>query len=71
MMQKPTKHALGWTALILLSLLTSCAANGPGAGSGCGWVRPIYVSPNDKLSDDTAKQILAHDKAVKAVCGGG
>lgn len=69
MTSRPMRRALAWTGLTLLPLLTSCGGTGPVAGSGCGWVRPIYVSADDRLTDDTARQILAHDKAVKAVCG--
>jgi hypothetical protein len=32
-----------------------------------GW-EPIYVSKADKLTDDTAKQILAHDMYGAKLC---
>jgi hypothetical protein len=41
----------------------------PVPSNGCEWVRPIYVSKTDVLSDGTARAILAHDLAWKQVCG--
>ena len=56
--------------LILLPLLASCA---PGqetkTSNGCEWVKPIYPSVNDRLTDGTAKQILDHDETGKTICG--
>jgi hypothetical protein len=37
--------------------------------TACDWVKPIYVAKGDILSDETAKQILAHDQAGAANCG--
>ncbi|BAO88902.1 uncharacterized protein precursor [Caballeronia cordobensis] len=37
--------------------------------TGCDWTKPIYVSENDVLSDETARAILAHNKAGAAQCG--
>lgn len=39
-----------------LVLLSSC-----GGGVCTGW-SPIYIDPEDKLTDGTAKQILKHDE---------
>jgi len=56
--------------LILPLLLASCA---PGhetkPSNGCEWVKPIYPSVNDRLTDSTAKQILDHDETGKTICG--
>ncbi len=38
--------------------------------TACDWARPIYVSKTDVLSDDTARQILAHNTAGAKNCGG-
>lgn len=54
--------------LALALSLPSCSGTGS-SGSGCGWVRPIYVSPADQLTEQTARAVLAHDKAWKAICG--
>ncbi|WP_245641414.1 hypothetical protein [Paraburkholderia bannensis] len=37
--------------------------------SGCDWTKPILVSKTDILSDDTARQILAHNLAGVKNCG--
>jgi hypothetical protein len=37
--------------------------------TSCSWVRPIYVSKRDVLSDSTARQILSHDTKWKSFCG--
>ena len=37
--------------------------------TGCEWTKPIYVSKADVLTDETAKDILAHNKAGAARCG--
>jgi len=55
--------------LLLLSLtmcVTGCASF---VGTDCSWVKIITVSKDDVLTDETARQILAHDEKVLAVCG--
>jgi len=37
--------------------------------TGCDWTKAIYVSKKDVLTDDTAKQIIAHNEAGAARCG--
>ncbi|KML48101.1 hypothetical protein VL15_30515 [Burkholderia cepacia] len=37
--------------------------------TACDWARPVYVSKTDVLSDDTARQILAHNMAGAKNCG--
>jgi len=37
--------------------------------TSCDWVRPIYVSKHDTLTDNTAVQILSHDRKWKKFCG--
>lgn len=56
--------------MLLLSLLmfsSACATNGP-AISECSWVKPIYISKSDTLTDGTASQILGHNQKWKAIC---
>lgn len=59
-------------SLLLLTalLLSGCATSGVGTDQ-CDWVKPIYVSNDDVLTDGTAKQILTHDETGKAICGWG
>lgn len=37
--------------------------------TACDWTKPILVSKTDILSDDTARQILAHNLAGVKNCG--
>ncbi len=57
-----------WTALwiALAILLTSCAGTG---GAGCDAWRPILVDVQDGLSAETARQILAHNRTGRRLCG--
>lgn len=64
------------TLCLLATLSASCANLGTATQSaiqisdtGCKWARPIYVGSGDKLTDETARQILAHNKAWAAACG--
>lgn len=62
------------TSLLPLAvLLTSCASSGvatkPTPSNGCEWVRPIYISKADVLTQGTADQILNHDEAWQKICG--
>jgi len=52
-------------------LLTACAGK-PDiqiVDSSCSWVKPIFISKADKLTDKTAGEILAHDEKWKQFCG--
>lgn len=56
--------------LILPLLLAGCPlGHETKPSNGCEWVRPIYPSVNDQLTDGTAKQILDHDETGKTICG--
>ena len=57
-----------WTALwIVLAILpASCAGTG---GEGCEVWRPILVVAADGLSPGTARQILAHTRTGRRLCG--
>lgn len=49
-----------------LTLLTSCT--NAGSGTSCAWMRPIYISKDDVLTEGTARAILGHNEAWTAVC---
>lgn len=52
-------------------LLTACAGTGrvtEVVDAGCYWTAPIYVSQADDLTDDTARQILAHNETWARRC---
>ena len=53
-------------ALVSL-LLTACATSGP-ATDGCEWTRYILVGRQDVLTEDTARQILAHNETREQIC---
>jgi len=54
--------------LSLMPLLMSCATNGVATDSGCGWVKPIYISKKDVLTDGTARAILKHNETWQKIC---
>lgn len=37
--------------------------------TACDWTKPVYVDKADVLTDETAKAILAHNRAGARVCG--
>lgn len=67
----------------MLTFLTSCTATTPKTetvrtviksnsvviDTACKWVKFIYVNREDNVTAKTARQILAHNRAVKANCG--
>ena len=57
-----------WSALVSLSLLSACVSGGATKGSGCSWVKPIYVSGKDVLTSDTIRQIVIHNETWEAIC---
>lgn len=63
-----------WIACLPVMLIASCATNGPATpeptvlDTGCSWVKPIYIGKDDKLTDETARQILAHNRTWSSVC---
>ena len=62
-----------WTTLLALTTLLSSSACTPSTtpASSCGWVRVVRTDPRDVLVPATARQILAHNHQVEAVCGPG
>ena len=53
--------------LAVSTLLTGCSGHIP--VSECSWVKIITVSRQDVLTDETARQLLAHNEKVEAICG--
>jgi len=56
--------------LVLIALLAGCKS-GPATepSNGCEWIKPIYPSKDDSLTDGTSRQILNHDETGKQICG--
>ncbi len=59
-----------WTVLCLVSLilLAGCALSGA-APTPCGPWRPILVGAADVLTDETARDVLAHNETGRRLCG--
>jgi len=50
--------------LLLLIPLASCSA-----AAGCEAWRPVLIGPEDRISDETARAILAHNLTGRRLCG--
>ena len=58
-------------SLVLLCLISvsGCSLLGAGQeGNDCSWVSPIFISPDDSMTDRTVEQILAHNETWKETC---
>ena len=65
------RRGSGWkliSAVTLPLLLTGCGTNGTVTGD-CAWAEPIYIGDADDLTDETARQILAHNQTGAEICG--
>jgi hypothetical protein len=69
-MEHAKRRASGKSICILAVLILSvsaCATSGPATDS-CAWVKPIYVSKQDVLTDGTVDQILGHNTKWQEIC---
>jgi hypothetical protein len=56
-------------ACLLVTCVSACKSVGPATiDTACSWVKPIYISKDDVLTDDTARQILILDEQWERVC---
>jgi hypothetical protein len=46
--------------------MSACARTG--AATDCLWIKPIYISTQDQLTLETARQILSHNIAWEKTC---
>jgi hypothetical protein len=53
----------------LLGLLLSACATGGRETDFCIIAQPVLVSKTDTLTEETARQILAHNEVGRALCG--
>lgn len=60
-------RAIGLIVLMMMPFASACQSVGP-APSDCAYLRPIWVSDDDILTDDTARQILLNNEAWLALC---
>jgi hypothetical protein len=56
-----------WTLLVTMTLTASCANINAPAG-GCGWVKPISVAEEDRLTTATKRALLTHNEAWSEYC---
>lgn len=54
--------------VVLTTLMVSCAATG-GGRDACGPWRPILIADADRMTTETARAILAHNRAGRRLCG--
>lgn len=54
-------------ACLTLPLISSCAASSA-VPIECAGLKPVLVSPQDHLTPETEREILALDLQLKAVC---
>jgi len=63
------KSSATWLVLLCLISVSGCSLlGGGGEGNDCSWVSPIFISPEDTMTDKTVEQILAHNETWKEVC---
>ena len=60
---------IGLLVLPMIALISGCAMLGQETDLGCTWSKPIYISRDDHLTIDTARQILAHNEIGAERCG--
>ena len=51
-----------------LMMFGSGCVSTPAISGGCSWVKVITVSKADVLTDQTAREILAHNEKVETIC---
>lgn len=53
-------------------LVSACGTGGHATkviDAGCYWAKPIFISSQDTLTEDTADQILIHNETGNKRCG--
>ena len=66
MPRKQMKLTALWLLLSLTLFGTGCTSTV--AIDSCSWVRIITVSKEDVFTDQTAREILAHNRKVEETC---
>ncbi|WP_208452888.1 hypothetical protein [Burkholderia gladioli] len=72
--------AMGAVVELMLVALVACTSAPPAApvqietrtkvvDTSCSWTKPIYLNKADVLTDDTAAEILEHNRAGAKNCG--
>lgn len=55
------------SAALVLAMFASACRSGP-ATDFCAVSAPIFIARADQLTDDTARQVLAHNETWAALC---
>ena len=56
-----------WIVLVTMNLIAGCAnINAP--ADGCGWVKPISVAEEDRLTTATKRALLVRNEAWTEFC---
>lgn len=53
---------------LLMTCVSGCSVNGHVIDTSCAWAKPIILSKRDILTDNTARQILAHNETWERLC---
>jgi hypothetical protein len=58
-----------FSLLMMLPLIAGCA-NGPAQGLDvCSPWQPIYLAQEDRLTQETARSLITHNRTGQALCG--
>ena len=58
-----------WSVMLLASLMLLSACSTSGSGNGfCAVAKPILVGDGDVFTDETARQVLAHNLTGRELC---
>ena len=71
-------YKLKFLAVLIALCVSGCSAGlsnyqeqQSGVVDGCSWVRPVYLSTEDVLTDETARQVLVLNETWEMVCSDG
>ena len=70
-------YKLKFLAVLIALCVQGCSAglsslpSAEGVVDGCSWVRPVYLSTEDVLTDETARQVLVLNETWERVCSDG
>ena len=70
-------YKLKFLAVLIALCVSGCSAglsnlpSAEGVVDGCSWVRPVYLSTEDVLTDETARQVLVLNETWERVCSDG
>ena len=73
-------YKLKFLAVLIVLCVQGCSAglsslpsaeSGVPVVDGCSWVRPVYLSTEDVLTDETARQVLVLNETWERVCSDG